>query len=162
MANEKQNQEWDSLGRSIEEIIDKAINSQNYQELSRNITRTIDRATRTGSDALWRALDMSGATKPKETITVEPVRAEPVPKNNLPALYGSSNGETTKGILKTVFGGISTITGFTFTLISGIFHLVGIATGPYIHPLCPGTGSLGWRRDAFEQRHPFPGAGQPV
>ena len=129
MANEKQNQEWDSLGRSIEEIIDKAINSQNYQELSRNITRTIDRATRTGSDALWRALDMSGATKPKKTITVEPVRAEPVPKNNLPALYGSSNGETTKGILKTVFGGIFTITGFAFTLISGIFHLVGIATG---------------------------------
>lgn len=144
MANEKQNQEWDSLGRSIEEIIDKAINSQNYQELSRNITRTIDRATRTGSDALWRALDMSGATKPKETITVEPVRAEPVPKNNLPALYGSSNGETTKGILKTVFGGISTITGFTFTLISGIFHLVGIATGASLTsiPFALGLGAL--------------------
>ena len=144
MANEKQNQEWDSLGRSIEEIIDKAINSQNYQELSRNITRTIDRATRTGSDALWRALDMSGATKPKETITVEPVRAEPVPRNNLPALYGSSNGETTKGILKTVFGGISTITGFTFTLISGIFHLVGIATGASLTsiPFALGLGAL--------------------
>ena len=144
MANEKQNQEWDSLGRSIEEIVDKAINSQNYQELSRNITRTIDRATRTGSDALWRALDMSGATKPKETITVEPVRAEPVPKNNLPALYGSSNGETTKGILKTVFGGISTITGFTFTLISGIFHLVGIATGASLTsiPFALGLGAL--------------------
>ncbi len=144
MANEKQNQEWDSLGRSIEEIIDKAINSQNYQELSRNITRTIDRATRTGSDALWRALDISGATKPKETITVEPVRAEPVPKNNLPALYGSSNGETTKGILKTVFGGISTITGFTFTLISGIFHLVGIATGASLTsiPFALGLGAL--------------------
>lgn len=144
MANEKQNQEWDSLGRSIEEIIDKAINSQNYQELSRNITRTIDRATRTGSDALWRALDMSGATKPKETITVEPVRADPVPKNNLPALYGSSNGETTKGILKTVFGGISTITGFTFTLISGIFHLVGIATGASLTsiPFALGLGAL--------------------
>lgn len=144
MANEKQNQEWDSLGRSIEEIIDKAINSQNYQELSRNITRTIDRATRTGSDALWRALDMSGATKPKKTITVEPVRAESVPKNNLPALYGSSNGETTKGILKTVFGGISTITGFTFTLISGIFHLVGIATGASLTsiPFALGLGAL--------------------
>lgn len=144
MVNEKQNQEWDSLGRSIEEIIDKAINSQNYQELSRNITRTIDRATRTGSDALWRALDMSGATKPKETITVEPVRAEPVPKNNLPALYGSSNGETTKGILKTVFGGISTITGFTFTLISGVFHLVGIATGASLTsiPFALGLGAL--------------------
>ena len=144
MANEKQNQEWDSLGRSIEEIIDKAINSQNYQELSRNITRTIDRATRTGSDALWRALDMSGATKPKKTITVEPIRADPVPKNNLPALYGSSNGETTKGILKTVFGGIFTITGFTFTLISGIFHLVGIATGASLTsiPFALGLGAL--------------------
>ena len=143
MANEKQNQEWDSLGRSIEEIIDKAINSQNYQELSRNITRTIDKATRTGSDALWRALDMSGATKPKKTITVEPVRPEPVPKSNLPALYGSANGETAKGILKTVFGGILSITGFTFTLISGIFHLVGIAAGAAVAPLVFGLGALG-------------------
>ena len=143
MANEKQNQEWDSLGRSIEEIIDKAINSQNYQELSRNITRTIDRATRTGSDALWRALDMSGATKPKKTITVEPVRPEPVPKSNLPALYGSANGETAKGILKTVFGGIFSITGFTFTLISGIFHLVGMAAGSAVAPLVFGLGALG-------------------
>ena len=144
MANDKQNQEWDSLGRSIEEIIDKAINSQNYQELSRNITRTIDKATRTGSDALWRALDMSGATKPKKTVTVEPVRAEPIPKSNLPALYGSSNGETTKGILKTVFGGVLSITGFTFTLISSIFHLVGIAAGAGLAsiPFALGLGTL--------------------
>ena len=143
MANEKQNQEWDSLGRSIEDIIDKAINSQNYRELSRNITSTIDKAARTGSDALWRALDMSGATKPKKTITVEPVRPEPVQKTNLPALYGSANGETAKGILKTVFGGILSITGFTLSLISGIFHLVGFAAGSIAAPLVFGVGSLG-------------------
>ena len=142
MANENQNQDWDSLGRSIEDIIDKAINSQNYRELSRNITSTIDKATRTGSDALWRALDMSGATKPRKTITVEPVRPEPVQKTNLPALYGSANGETAKGILKTVFGGILSITGFTFTLISGIFHLVGMAAGAMVGPLIGGLASL--------------------
>ena len=142
MANENQNQDWDSLGRSIEDIIDKAINSQNYRELSRNITSTIDKAARTGSDALWRALDMSGATKPKKTITVEPVRPEPVQKANLPALYGSANGETAKGILKTVFGGILSITGFTFTLISGIFHLVGMAAGAIGAPLVGGLASL--------------------
>ena len=142
MANENQNQDWDSLGRSIEDIIDKAINSQNYRELSRNITSTIDKAARTGSDALWRALDMSGATKPKKTITVEPVRPEPVQKTNLPALYGSANGETAKGILKTVFGGILSITGFTFTLISGIFHLVGMAAGAMAAPLIGGLASL--------------------
>ncbi len=142
MANENQNQDWDSLGRSIEDIIDKAINSQNYQELSRNITSTIDKAARTGSDALWRALDMSGATKPKKTITVEPVRPEPVRKTDLPVLYGSANGETAKGILKTVFGGILSITGFTFTLISGIFHLVGMAAGAIGAPLIGGLASL--------------------
>ena len=142
MANENQNQDWDSLGRSIEDIIDKAINSQNYRELSRNITSTIDKAARTGSDALWRALDMSGATKPKKTITVEPVRPEPVRKADLPALYGSANGETAKGILKTVFGGILSITGFTFTLISGIFHLVGMAAGAIGAPLIGGLASL--------------------
>lgn len=142
MANENQNQDWDSLGRSIEDIIDKAINSQNYRELSHNITSTIDKAARTGSDALWRALDMSGATKPKKTITVEPVRPEPVQKANLPALYGSANGETAKGILKTVFGGILSITGFTFTLISGIFHLVGMAAGAMAAPLIGGLASL--------------------
>ena len=142
MANENQNQDWDSLGRSIEDIIDKAINSQNYRELSRNITSTIDKAARTGSDALWRALDMSGATKPKKTITVEPVRPDPVQKANLPALYGSANGETAKGILKTVFGGILSITGFTFTLISGIFHLVGMAAGAMAAPLIGGLASL--------------------
>lgn len=142
MANENQNQDWDSLGRSIEDIIDKAINSQNYRELSRNITSTIDKAARTGSDALWRALDMSGATKPKKTITVEPVRPEPVRKADLPALYGSANGETAKGILKTVFGGILSITGFTFTLISGIFHLVGMAAGAISAPLIGGLASL--------------------
>lgn len=142
MANEKQKQDWDSLGRSIEDIIDKAINSQNYQELSRNITSTIDKAARTGSDALWRALDMSGATRPKKTVTVEPVRPEPTPKSNLPVLYGSANGETAKGILKTVFGGILTITGFTFSLISGIFHLVGMAAASTVAPLVAGLGAL--------------------
>lgn len=142
MANEKQNQDWDSLGRSIEDIIDRAINSQNYQELSRNITSTIDKAARTGSDALWRALDMSGATRPKKTVTVEPVRPEPTPKSNLPVLYGSANGETAKGILKTVFGGILTITGFTFSLISGIFHLVGMAAASTVAPLIAGLGAL--------------------
>lgn len=143
MANEKQNQDWDSLGRSIEDIIDKAIKSQNYQELSRNITSTIDKAARTGSDALWRALDMSGAAKPKQTITVEPVQPEPAAKTNLPALYGSANGETAKGILKTVFGGILSITGFTLSLISGIFHLVGFAAGTVGAPLIFGLCSLG-------------------
>ena len=144
MAND--NQDWDSLGRSIEDIIDQAIQSHNYQELSRTITRTIDKATSAGSDALWRALDLSGTMRARSPEAPKVVTVEPKPKEtqqNLPALYGSANGETAKGILKTVFGGILSITGFTLSLVSGIFHLVGLAAGSVAASLGFGLGSLG-------------------
>ena len=56
MANNNPYQELDNLGRSIQEIIDNAINSQDYQELSRNIGRTIDNAINTGSQAVRNAV----------------------------------------------------------------------------------------------------------
>lgn len=145
MANEHSNQDWDSLGRSIEQIIDQAITSRNYQELSRTITKTIDKAASAGSDALWKALDLSGTMRAKPYVKTDvQTTVSPQPaKQNLPALYSSANGETAKGILKTVFGGILTITGFTLSLISGIFQLVGMAAGSIIAPLCFGVGSLG-------------------
>ena len=145
MGSDNQKQDWDSLGRSIEEIIDQAIKSRNYQELSRTITHTIDKATSAGSDALWRALDLSGTMRVRTETTKAPqITVEPTPKKaDLPALYGSANGQTAAGILKTVFGGILTITGFTLSLIFGIFHLVGIAAGSALTSLVFSLGSLG-------------------
>ena len=144
----KDYQDWDALGHSIEDIIDQAIKSKNYQELSRTITHTIDKATSAGSDALWKALDLSGTMRArsstqKTTVTTTTTTASPQPpKAQLPALYGSPNGQTATGILKTVFGGMLTIAGFTLSLISGIFALVGMA-GSFVVPLCFGVGSLG-------------------
>ena len=145
MGSDNQKQDWDSLGRSIEEIIDQAIKSRNYQELSRTITHTIDKATSAGSDALWRALDLSGTMRARTETTKAPqITVEPTPKKtDLPALYGSANGQTAAGILKTVFGGILTITGFTLSLIFGIFHLVGIAAGSALTSLVFSLGFLG-------------------
>ena len=143
----KDYQDWDALGHSIEDIIDQAIKSKNYQELSRTITHTIDKATSAGSDALWKALDLSGtmrarSTTRQTTVTTTASASPQPPKAPLPALYGSPNGQTTTGILKTVFGGIMTIAGFTLSLISGIFSLVGMA-GSIVIPLCFGVGFLG-------------------
>lgn len=143
----KDYQDWDALGHSIEDIIDQAIKSKNYQELSRTITHTIDKATSAGSDALWKALDLSGTMRARSTTRQTTVTtttdASPQPsKAPLPALYGSPNGQTAAGILKTVFGGIMTIAGFTLSLISGIFSLVGMA-GSTLIPLCFGVGFLG-------------------
>ena len=143
----KDYQDWDALGHSIEDIIDQAIKSKNYQELSRTITHTIDKATSAGSDALWKALDLSGTMRARSTTRQTTVTttadASPQPSRApLPALYGSPNGQTAAGILKTFFGGIMTVAGFTLSLISGIFSLVGMA-GSMVVPLCFGMGFLG-------------------
>ena len=121
------NNEWDSWGRSIQELIDKAVNSQDYQELSRNIGKTIDKAFSASSKAVRRAADASqrrsshaySYTPPK--VTVEPK------KEVLPALYGNANGETTKGILQTVFGGILAVTGLGMAIPFGVLSIVGSA-----------------------------------
>lgn len=174
MANQKN--EWDSLGRSIQEIIDNAINQKDYEAMSRNIGDLIDGAFSSGSRAFKRATDSmpkeedwrrygqslgrtvgqavsAGSDAVRQTIeqkrtaqrpkvTVEKARAP------LPALYGSANGETTKGILKTVFGSLLTAGGLSMGLVFGILALlksVGFAAGFFvgIGMLAGGAGLLG-------------------
>lgn len=121
------NNEWDNWGRSIQELIDKAVNSQDYQELSRNIGKTIDRAFSASSEAVRRAANSApknsayhyNYTTPK--VTVEPK------KETLPALYGNPNGETTKGILQTVFGGILAVAALGLVIPFGVLSIVGSA-----------------------------------
>lgn len=119
------NNEWDNWGRSIQELIDKAVNSQDYQELSRNIGKTIDKAFSASSEAVRRAANSApknsayhyNYTTPK--VTVEPK------KETLPALYGNPNGETTKGILQTVFGGILAVAALGLVIPFGVLSIVG-------------------------------------
>lgn len=121
------NNEWDNWGRSIQELIDKAVNSQDYQELSRNIGKTIDKAFSASSEAVRRAANSApknsayhyNYTTPK--VTVEPK------KETLPALYGNPNGETTKGILQTVFGGILAVGALGLVVPFGVLSIVGSA-----------------------------------
>lgn len=121
------NNEWDNWGRSIQELIDKAVNSQDYQELSRNIGKTIDKAFSASSEAVRRAANSApknsayhyNYTTPK--VTVEPK------KETLPALYGNPNGETTKGILQTVFGGILAVAALGLVVLFGVLSIVGSA-----------------------------------
>lgn len=121
------NNEWDNWGRSIQELIDKAVNSQDYQELSRNIGKTIDRAFSASSEAVRRAANSApknsayhyNYTTPK--VTVEPK------KETLPALYGNPNGETTKGILQTVFGGILAVAALGLVIPFGVLSVIGSA-----------------------------------
>ena len=121
------NNEWDNWGRSIQELIDKAVNSQDYQELSRNIGKTIDKAFSASSEAVRRAANSAPKTSAYHyNYTTPKVTVEPK-KETLPALYGNPNGETTKGILQTVFGGILALAALGLVIPFGVLSIVGSA-----------------------------------
>lgn len=121
------NNEWDNWGRSIQELIDKAVNSQDYQELSRNIGKTIDKAFSASSEAVRRAANSAPKNSPYHDYHTTPkVTVEPK-KEALPALYGNPNGETTKGILQTVFGGILAVAALGLVIPFGVLSIVGSA-----------------------------------
>lgn len=121
------NNEWDNWGRSIQELIDKAVNSQDYQELSRNIGRTIDKAFSASSQAVRRAANSAPKNSPYQyNYTTPKVTVEPK-KETLPALYGNPNGETTKGILQTVFGGLLAVAALGLVIPFGVLSIVGSA-----------------------------------
>lgn len=59
------NQEWDDIGRNIEDIIDRAVNSQDYQKLNQTIRQAVETAVDLGTDAVKRA------TRPPKRPIVE-------------------------------------------------------------------------------------------
>lgn len=87
-------QDWDNLGRSIQETVDRAINSRDFARLSRTIRQIVDTATDFGEE-------------------MRQARAQrtppPEPPKPLPVLYGPTGGKLAAGILKTVGGGISSL-----------------------------------------------------
>lgn len=52
MASHDQDWDLDDLGERIQDMIDEAIRSRNYQELNRNVKQTVNRAMNTGAEAM--------------------------------------------------------------------------------------------------------------
>ena len=45
MANK--NQDWDDLGRSIQDIVDRAVNSRDFQKLNQTVSQAVGKAVDT-------------------------------------------------------------------------------------------------------------------
>lgn len=101
-------QNWEDLGRNIRDEVDRAVNSQDFQNMAQNIRRVIATAADAGGEALRRAADK--------------VQTERV---NVKLLYGKTGGKVIGGLAKSVFGGI-------FSLASGITALVLTCTGVFL------------------------------
>ena len=150
----KTNQDWDTLGRDIQRIVDQAVRSQDYQQLNQTIHQAIDRAVDAGSDAIRRAVD--NTTRPAQRPVREP--SQPVRKprpvvidsqtgmpesQDLPVPYGRTGGQTAMGVIKVVGGGVLTLFGFLGGLASGIVSLVTGAAFLSFATVCAGLGLLG-------------------
>lgn len=88
--------DWDDLGHRIENIVDRAVSSQDYQKLNQTIRHAVD----IGTAAVRSARKSYG-----RIVDAQTVAPEPKPRD-MSIYYGSPNGATAAGILKIVGGGI--------------------------------------------------------
>ena len=153
MANN--NQDWEALGRNIQDIIDQAVNSQDYRKLNQTITRTVNHAIDVGGEAVRRAVDNASRAVDNASRTAQ-TKQKPViieQREALPVLYGSTDGKTAVGIVKIVGGSLLSCFGFlgflstiilaAVTGVSGIpaiFGLVGLGCG--VGLICSGVQGL--------------------
>lgn len=148
------NRNLDDLGDAIEAIIDRAVSSQDFQQLNQTIRQALNTAVDTGGDAMRRAMDEASRKRAARNKIVEERtdRSRYVPpyrsrtrstyqpnvnvyssklgssrqqKPQLPALYQNPGGRLAGGICKTVGGGILTLFGSGGVIGSGIVALVG-------------------------------------
>lgn len=99
------NRDWERLGRSIQDAVDRAVNSRDYQKLNQTIRQVVGRAVDLGSEAVRKAMDARptpgapGAGQP--AAAPAPERQKP-----LPVLYGCPGSKSAAGVLKMVGGGL--------------------------------------------------------
>lgn len=140
------NQDFYDLGNQIQDIVQKAVDSKNYEELNKNIKDALNTAVDSGGEVLRKALEgygrprtrtetrgMAGSReeasfRDRQEQTVEKVYGTVEPgSKTVPALYQKTSGERTKGVLMTVFGGILTGSmGIGLMVSSAVSALLGI------------------------------------
>ena len=108
------NRDWDDLGRSIERIVDRAVNSHDYQKLDQTIRQVIECAVDLGGDVVRKA---TARPEPKPGYQ----SPQPAPRQDLSLLYGKTNGSTAGGIVKIVGGGLA----------AGVSALLGLSNLAY-------------------------------
>lgn len=54
------NQKWDILGRNIQNVVDQAVNSRDYQQLNQTVRQAVEQVVDTGSEAIQKILDSAG------------------------------------------------------------------------------------------------------
>ncbi len=122
---------WDDLGDDIRDVIDKAVNSQDYSELNESVRNLVGNVINMGTGMLRRATGGGSRSYYDDTEYCDDdsyqdgtkSAPEVVPSaNNLPALYGNPQKITSGGIMKIIGGVVLAGGGFCLSLL---IYLVG-------------------------------------
>ena len=157
MANK--NQDWDDLGRSIQDIVDRAVNSHDFQKLNQTVSQAVGKAVDMGSEAVRKAMEAAARPAPQSAKPVyREVEATVVEeKKDLPVLYAGTGGETAVGLVKIVGGGLALLTGFISPIVlllvervmgidlgvvSTVITAGGVIAGTWL--IVSGIRKLGW------------------
>ncbi|MBQ4600579.1 MAG: 5-bromo-4-chloroindolyl phosphate hydrolysis family protein [Oscillospiraceae bacterium] len=134
---------WEELGKSVQEIIDRAVKSQDYQKLNQTIRQTLGYAVDKGGEAVRRAIDNAAAASEQKAKQA----ALQTQNKNLPVLYGSITRQTVLATVKAAGGGVLSALTLCSALFSGLINLVVPGAGPMTVQLVPallGLGVGGW------------------
>lgn len=121
------NQEWMDLGEKIQNLVQDAVKSRNYQELNRTIHQTINK---TVSQAV---------KKSNQVLAKEPPRQRPRP----PVRYKHVSGEQMKAYMMAITGGIL-VSGTSLGILAAVIgYAVGHANGLWAGAMAIlGTGDI--------------------
>ncbi len=137
----------DQLGKMIEDIVDKAVSSQDYQKLNQTVRQTVDRAMDFGTETFRKVSDTVSNTVSSTAAFQAAKKAKEPPKvvleqKNLPALYSNGNKQTAFGILRIVGGSILSVFSFLGGAAAGVMGLV-MGSGFFSVPVGIALGGCG-------------------
>ena len=114
--------DWDALSRSIQDIVDRAVNARDFSHLSQTIRQTVN----TGAQTVRK--------------TVQGVQNKTEVKKNLPVLYGSTKKQSSTGVAKIAGGTV--LSGGSFMIAGASVLLEAMIPGVIFLPM--GAAVLGF------------------
>ena len=152
------NHEFEDLGKKIQDIVDNAVNSNSYHELSHTISQTVNKAIDSGSEALKNAMNSvfdPGADPEfrKKSYTYQSPyygrsrkAKQQAARKQSELLYGKTTGENLKGMMMAVSGGILLsgmgLGAMVLLIWMGIGHSGALAAG-VLGVMCAGAAGGG-------------------
>ena len=117
------NRELEDLGRNVQDIIDRAVNSSDYQKLNETIRQTVGKAVDLGSEAVRSAVEK------KNSRTIQPETASPKTQD-LAVLYSKTGNLTAQGLAQVVGGGLLASGTLALTVTSMMLSIAGVSLIP--------------------------------